>query len=363
MFSRLQRLFGSVFVPKYVTTLSFHDQDIRMVAAKSDQGVFMIHAIDTVPLDPDVMVDGYVKNTSGLLKALSLLQKKHNPYKVHVVIPSNHMWSFGYPITIPYGVSTTRAIDEFVPSLLQKYTGHDPYDLEVQISVLHTWSGGVYVHIVALYRPYIETFTTLLKQLRIKVASVKTHMQAIAEKTLGSNKSVVLVDVGSRSIRVGVADNGRIFLGDAMSGGVAQMYQFLSRRLGAGRDDQVLSILWDHGVAETHKDPYVKEVLQSMLSPVVRWIDDTFMSWHSDRYNGNHVRNPIAHGYVFGDAATLPGLVRYMTRSTRIPMQHPDAWKDFANYTRQEVAPMHARDVVHFGAPITTTMIELANEK
>ncbi len=311
-----------LFLAMPAVALDVSDKAIRFLELTSAATGYQVGMFGEVKIPPDVIEDGFIKNTDKLTAILENLRKEHKLSFVNVSLPGEKAYLFR--TTIPHmereeiRSALQFKIEENVPIALadavfdyEVADSEDPSSLTIDasVTVIHT----------KVISSYLNAFTSA----GLTPREFKTEVQAIAHAVIAPHDSgsYIIVAVRETKIVLVIVSRGSVYFSSTLSAGAQSITDSIKKQFAVG-DEEAKKI----GAGKEVRDR--NELFMSLVNAASILRDEVqklFAYWddHPEISRGEKIKRIILTG-----SASLSGLDNYLAGAFPVEVKIADAWEN-----------------------------------
>jgi len=269
-------------------------------------------ALSEVQLSKKVFDKNQLADKDGLAQAIHQLVQSGQPHPITakaVVAALPEMFIFTRVIQLPnlppeeLQMALPHEVSQYIPLPVE-----DVYYDHVRLA-LRPDKEQLDVALFAAPKVLVDDLIDAIHQNGLELYALETKATAIMRSLLplGTTESALIIEIGSESTRMTVADHGNVWLTTSLNVGTLQLLKTLSEKL-AKPEAEVKEYLAKHQSVNT----------ESILSTAVSGIVQEAIS--ATRYHETRDYHPtkIHRAIVVGQGTTIPGIIPAIVRSFHI---------------------------------------------
>ncbi len=327
---------------------------VKICALRSTKRGLQLQAFDSERLPPETIVDGALMNASIVTDAVSALLARNKIRTKEAALSVSGNTVIIKKITLP--LMTQEEVDESIQWEAEQYIPFDIRDVYIGHEVVaRNDQGQMDVVLVAAKREMINDYEAVAHDAGLTpiVMDVDAFcLQNCYEVNYGfhQGETVVLLDIGNAVVSMNVVTDGVTMFTRDLSMGGSDITEEISKQLnitydeaelykmgGAGASDQVLP----HEV-----EKIIGEKAEDMAAEIQRSIDF---------YAATAASSRIDRIVVSGGTAAIPSLVRIISRTSGVPAEVVNPFRN-VSYDERQFPP----ETIQKWAPTAAVAVGLA---
>lgn len=269
--------------------------------------------------------------------------------KVVISLPESQVFTR----TVKFPLLTNEEINSAVKWEAEEYIPIPVKDAIVRHQILERQETGnppqVLVQVVAVPKQLVEKYVNVVTKAGLEVVAIETELMALSRVWKSQEKSILVLDTGSRSTNIGIIKAGQLFFSRSVPVGGDAFSRAVSMGLGV-TPMQADEYKATYGLAENQLEGKVSRAIKPVLNSI---IDEVRKSLN---YFQVEMRNEPPHSIIIsGGSAGLPGLSTELAKllNMEVLVGNPFVRPDIA------VDPDSAKSLASF-APIYAVAVGLA---
>lgn len=333
------------FGAKSVVGLDIGSSILKAVQLKKVKENYELEAFDTLPLLPEVIIEGSINESMKLIDSIKELYKKAKIKSKNVVISiSGHSSVIIKRISLPQ--MTEDELNESIKFEAEQYMPFDIDDVNLDFQIIGPSpeeEGQMDVVLVALKKDIINEYINVIKEAGLNPIIVDIDSLALENMYelnygLDTEKCVALVNIGASSITINMLKNGAAAIVRENSIGSNLHTEALQNEFGltfeaAERLKRGEAV---ENVTAEEADMVLRGVSEEIISDIVRSMEYFTATYSSDA---------VDEIYLAGGGALISGFSDMLSEQTGIEVTLMDPFKNikipkkFENEMIQETAP------------------------
>lgn len=330
---------------------------VKLCVLKDTKRGLQLQAFDHIGLPPETIVDGALMNSGIVTDAIVELLGRHKIRHKEAAISVSGNTVIIKKITLP--LMTQEELEESIQWEAEQYIPFDIRDVFIGFEVLapRTDQGQMDVVLVAAKREMINDYTQVAHDAGLEpiVMDVDAFcLQNAYEVNYGfhQDETVVLLDIGNSVVTMNVVTDGITMFTRDLSMGGSDLTEEISRQLNITyQEAELYKMGGAPGAAGDEVLPHevekiIGEKAEDMAAEIQRSIDF---------YSATAASSRIDKIVVSGGTAALPSLVRIISRTSGVPAELANPFRN-VSYDERNFSPEQIRR----WAPVASVAIGLA---
>jgi len=318
---------------------------VKVVQLARDNGGFALEALGIVPLPPDVISEGAIKDPATVVEAVreAILKAGIKTRQASIAI-------CGRELIIKKVQIPEVPAKELHDAVQLEAEHHIPFAIEevfVDYHVVGVHGGSMDLVLVAVKKSKVMEYLGVVEEAGLEPVIVDVDGFALSNqyeinRPRSGAEAVALIDIGASIMKTNVMKGGATLFARDIPFGGGHYTQAISQRLGISLDQAE--------AAKLARDPSVKwEALVPALEEVSRElsleVQRTF-----DYFASTAESEPIGKIVLAGGCAQLPGLSEYLSSTWGIPVELAKPFEHI------NVDPMHAAEIGEAGPSLAVAV-------
>lgn len=228
--------------------------------------------------------------------------------------------SFSTLINLPE--MSKKEIEAAIPFEARKYVPLPITEVTLDWSILESppQQKGIQVLLIAVPKEIINNYRKVVKLAGLNLLALEEEAFSLSRALVGNDKgSIILLDVGARSISVSVIDSGYIRLISNLEMGGIKLNKTISQQMGFSLEEsEKLKKGFLNSQLNNEQVSQLKEIIHSVLNMVIFEIKKIVDSYQN-KYKGK-----IEKCILTGDGIQVPGFVDYFINKLGIEVSLGD---------------------------------------
>ena len=330
---------------------------VKLCVLKDSKRGLALQAFDHVQLPPETIVDGALMNATVVTDAISELMGRNKLRQKQAALSVSGNTVIIKKITLP--LMTQDELEESIQWEAEQYIPFDIRDVFIGFEVLapRTDQGQMDVVLVAAKREMINDYESVAADAGLEPVVMDVDafcLQNAYEVNYGfhQGETVVLLDVGNSVVTMNVVTDGITMFTRDLSMGGADLTDEISRQLNITYREAELYKMGGQPGAQTDEvlphevEKIIGEKAEDMAAEIQRSIDF---------YSATAADSRIDKIVVSGGTAAIPSLVRIISRTSGVPAELANPFRNIS-YDERTFSPEQIRR----WAPIAAVSVGLA---
>jgi type IV pilus assembly protein PilM len=326
---------------KHVVGLDIGSGAVKLCAVRETKRGLFLHAFDVAELPPEAIVDGSIMDANVVTETVRELARKNKIRAKEAAISVS-----GHSVIIkkiPLPLMTEEELEESIVWEAEQYIPFDINDvyLDVETLVTRTAQGQMDVLLVAAKKEMINDYCAVTRASGFEPVIVDVDafcLQNMFEVNYGTlpGQTVVLIDIGSTVSTINVvADGITAFTRDISMGG-KQFTEEIQKQLNITYEE---AEAYKRGDTTGHRsDAVLPGEVERVIQNVSEWIAGEIQR-SLDFYAATSADSQISRVYLSGGTANLPALARVIARTSGVPVELVNPFRNLSYDSRQYSAP------------------------
>jgi type IV pilus assembly protein PilM len=341
------------FGPKAPIGLDIGSGMLKISQVKEKRGGYELEVFDSLPLAPELIVDGSVIDSLRLVDSIKeLIRKARVKTKDVVISVSGHSSVIVKMISLPE--MTEEELEESIKFEAEQYIPFDINDVSLDFQIIGPKEepGQMDVILVAVKNDVINDYITVVREAGLNPVIVDVDMFAMenlyeVNYEIEPNRIVGLVDIGASSIKMNIIKGGIPSFTRDTPTGTNVLTEALQREFNLPYEvaERLLRGEAVEGVDEEAAEQVVGEASEEIVTEISRSID---------YYRTSMMGEEVAELVISGGGALIKGLTDRLRERTGIDVSIIDP---FQNITiSKKLDESYIRDI----APVAAVSVGLA---
>lgn len=330
---------------------------VKLCVLKSAKRGLQLQAFDHEPLPPETIVDGALMNASVVTDAVVEILRRNKIRQKDTAMSVSGNTVIIKKITLP--LMTQEELEESIQWEAEQYIPFDIRDVYIGFEVLapRTDQGQMDVVLVAAKREMINDYTSVAHDAGLDPLVVDVDafcLQNAYEVNYGfhQGETVVLLDIGSSVVTMNVVTDGITMFTRDLSMGGSDLTEEIQKQLNITyQEAELYKMGGSPGMQSDEVLPHevekiIGEKAEDMAAEIQRSIDF---------YAATAASSTIDKIVVSGGTAAIPSLVRIIARTSGVPAELANPFRNVA-YDERQFPPERIQKL----APIAAVSVGLA---
>ncbi len=277
-----------------------------------------------VPLKPEVLSKGEIKDVSALATALAGVRKATGVSHMRLSLPEERVYVF--ETEIEPGL-TPREVRQQLEFRLEENVPLSPRDAYFDFSYLRSKGHeGRPVSVTVCAKEVADAYHEACRAALVTPLSFEVESAAIARAVLprGDRGTRVLIDFGRSRTGLGIVHDDQLLYTSTIDLGGDDLSAALRRQLGDRPEDELTAIKNQFGLVKGGDRHDSSEALLPIISSIKDEVQARVQYWNEK----NGVARPVDHVIVCGGSANLRGLTSYLSETLGIEATLADVWQN-----------------------------------
>ncbi len=277
-----------------------------------------------IPIGPDVLSKGEIKDLSALSAALSSVKKATGISHVRVSLPEERVYLFETDVEPDLTAAEVRQQLEF---RLEENVPLSPRDAYFDFSYLRPRDGGRRsVSVTVCAKEVVDAYHKACRAALMTPISFEVESAAIARAVLprGDRGTRALLDFGRSRTGLGIVRDGELLYTSTIDLGGDDLSNALRRHLGEKTEAELTTIKNQFGLVKGSDRLDASEVLLPIVSSIKDEVQARVRYWNEQ----NGTTRAVDHVVVCGGSANLRGLTSYLSETLGIEATMADVWQN-----------------------------------
>jgi type IV pilus assembly protein PilM len=322
---------------KNVTGLDIGTNSIKLCQMKEAKRGLQLQTFDLAELPPQAIVDGSIMDANAVSDTIRELVKRNKVKQKQTAISLS-----GHSVIIkkiPLPLMTEEELEESIVWEAEQYIPFDINDvyLDVEKLVTRAAQGQMDVLLVAAKKDMISDYCVVTRDAGLEPIIVDVDafcVQNMFEANYGtlSGQTVVLIDIGSSVCTINVVSDGITSFTRDISIGGNQFTEEIQKQLNITYEE-----------AESYKkgdmtgesmDAVLPQEVERVIQNVSEWLAGEIQR-SLDFYAATSADSRLSRIYLSGGTANLPTLARIVARTSGVPAELVNPFRNVAYDSRQ----------------------------
>lgn len=332
--------------------IDISDTSIKWLTLEEAKGGKRIRSFGQEPLEPGIVVNGSVQNTSLLAEGLGRVKAKFGAECAHAALPEEAAYVFS--MHVPEGSSRESALS-MVEFELEGRVPIPPsaavYDFDV---ISRNGSAGEEIGVTVFPRELAKSYAEAFSLAGIPLLSLEVEARSVARavtKGKPDEPITLLVDFGRLRTGFAVLKRGiPIFTSTVAVGGetidraIIEKLSLPPEQVDAFKNEQGL-------LAEGGKNSPAVEVITATVSALADEVMRHYHYWDTRRNEHGERMTPVERVFLLGGSANLKGLGDYIAARVQVEVLRPSVWQNVADFD-DYIPPIDRRTSLRYATSI-----------
>lgn len=333
--------------------LDISDTSIKAVFLEEKNGHRRLVRYEEVSIPSGVILNGEIKNISGLVEALKLLRQKIKQPFVYALLPEEKTYVTRLLMPVLPPVMLREAILLQIPESVPLAPNQIIFDYEI---IRHIPESAQYdVVVTILPREGIDAYTSALLDAGFTPLGLEIEGQSLARSLIkeGSHGNFMLVDFGKNRTSFYIVAGGLIVFTSSVALGGQDLTKSISKEYGFSEEE---------AEAKKRKNGLLREkesVFPAMVGPLSVLTDElakVTLYWQKNMKNflapeANKLQTPVGMIIFSGGEASLPGLIDFLSVQFEMPLFLGNPWENVL-VPEVEVPDIFLKDALRYAPAI-----------
>jgi len=308
--------------------IDISDTSIKYLDATYSKAGLIPHDFDSIHLPKDVVVNGTVKDVSGLAKALRELRGQHSRTFVNASLPEELVYLYALEVPTAHSQKDILQIVEF------SLSEHAPIPADNAVfnyDVVRVRGKVTDISVTVFPKDIIDGYKKAFEESGFAVKGFELEAQSIARSVVPSDSKGVsmIIDFGSTRTGITIAVGQIPIFSTTVKVGGNALTEAIMKHF-AVSEEEADEIKRNQGIS-AYDDEELHQVLMETITSLTDEIRKHYRYWDTRRdEDGNRIA-AIEKIFLCGGAVGLRGLPEHLSSILQVPVRVADVWGNMFN--------------------------------
>lgn len=333
------------------------DSSIKWVVLTNDAHDTRVSTFGSTALAPGIVVNGAVKDVTGLSNALRDIKKQFGGAQgAHAALPEEGAYAFSMH------VPAKTAHSEIIHMIEFELEGRVPIPVSQAVydfdTIATSPEGDMEIGVVAFSHELADGYAAAFEGAGIALLSLEIEARSIGRAISSSQPDepiTLLADAGKARTGFAILKRGVPIFTSTVEVGGGEMTRIVMEGLSLSeRDAEIFKN--EQGLATTDpKATKVKEGLEKIAGALAEEVARHYHFWDTRRNEHGERVTPVGQVYVVGGSANLRGLPDFIASRVHARTERPNVWRHIAAFD-DYIPPIDRRASLQFVTAVGLAM-------